>query len=105
MKSVLWPAAAPSARAPRVSSRPVRAYFASDNYAPVLPEVMEALAAANHGHDRAYGADAVTARVEALLREELGEDARVFLVFNGTGANVVALRSMLQPWHGVVCAD
>ena len=83
----------------------MRAFFNSDNYAPVLPEVMAALAAANEGHAPAYGADAVTARVEARLREELGEDARAFLVLNGTGANVVALRSMLRPWQGVVCAD
>ena len=53
----------------------MRAFFNSDNYAPVLPEVMAALAAANEGHAPAYGADAVTARVEARLREELGEDA------------------------------
>jgi threonine aldolase len=26
-------------------------------------------------------------------------------VFNGTGANVVGLRSMLRPWQGVVCAE
>jgi threonine aldolase len=83
----------------------MRAYFNSDNYAPVLPEVMAALAAANEGHAPAYGADAVTARVEALLREQLGDEARAFLVLNGTGANVVALRSMLKPWQGVVCAE
>jgi threonine aldolase len=83
----------------------MRAFFNSDNYAPVLPEVMAALAAVNEGHAPAYGADPVTARVEARLREELGEDARAFLVLNGTGANVVALRSMLRPWQGVVCAE
>ena len=83
----------------------MRAFFNSDNYAPVLPEVMAALAAVNEGHAPAYGADAVTARVEALLREQLGDEARAFLVLNGTGANVVALRSMLRPWQGVVCAE
>jgi threonine aldolase len=83
----------------------VRAYFNSDNYAPVLPEVMAALAAANEGHAPAYGADAVTARVEASIREAFGERARAFLVLNGTAANVVALRSMLRPWQGVVCAE
>jgi threonine aldolase len=83
----------------------MRAYFNSDNYAPVLPEVMAAIAAANDGHAPAYGADAVTARFESLLREELGDQARAFLVLNGTGANVIALRAMLQPWQGVVCAE
>jgi threonine aldolase len=83
----------------------VRAYFNSDNYAPVLPEVMEALGAVNAGHEPAYGADAVTARVDALLKGEFGEHAHAFLVLNGTGANVVGLRALLQPWQGVVCAE
>jgi threonine aldolase len=83
----------------------MRAYFNSDNYAPVLPEVMDALAAANTGHEPAYGNDSATERVEALLRREFGEQAHSFLVFNGTGANVVGLRALLRPWEGVVCAE
>jgi threonine aldolase len=83
----------------------MRAHFNSDNYAPVLSEVMDALAAANHGHEPAYGADSVTARVEALLRREFGEASHAFLVLNGTGANVVGLRALLRPWQGVVCAE
>ena len=83
----------------------MRAYFNSDNYAPALPEVMAALAAVNEGHAPAYGADAVTARLRERMREELGPDAEPFLVLNGTAANVVALRAMLRPWQGVVCAQ
>ena len=83
----------------------MRAFFNSDNYAPVLPEVMEALAAVNRGHEPAYGADSVTARVQELLRREFGEGSHAFLVFNGTGANVVGLRALLRPWQGVVCAE
>ncbi|HEV2813339.1 MAG TPA: aminotransferase class I/II-fold pyridoxal phosphate-dependent enzyme [Solirubrobacteraceae bacterium] len=77
--------------------------FGSDNHAGVLPEVLDAIAAANHGHAHSYGDDAWTERVRDRLRAELGGDA--FLVFNGTGANVVALRAMCRPWEGVVCAD
>ena len=83
----------------------MRAHFNSDNYAPVLPEVMAALAAVNEGHAPAYGGDAVTARAHAALRAEFGEHAHPFLVLTGTGANVVSLRAMLKPWQGVVCAD
>jgi threonine aldolase len=79
--------------------------FASDNYAPILPEAMEAIAAANHGHAVSYGADSWTSRLDARVRELFGGSAVVFPVFNGTGANVVGLRSMLRPWQGVVCAD
>ncbi len=81
----------------------MRGYFSSDNYAPALPEVIDAVAAVNHGHEPAYGADSVTARVRELLRDELGGEA--FLVLNGTGANVVALRALLKPWQAVICAE
>ncbi len=79
--------------------------FASDNYAPALPEALAAIAAANHGHAISYGADPVTDRLAALVRSQFGEDAVGFPVFNGTGANVVGLRAMLRPWQGVVCAE
>jgi threonine aldolase len=79
--------------------------FASDNYAGALPEVLDAIAAANSGHAPAYGNDEWTARAEARFRHEFGDDARSYLVFNGTGANVVGLRALTQPWDAVVCAE
>jgi len=79
--------------------------FGSDNHAGVLPDVLDAIAAANHGRAHAYGDDDWTRRCEERFRAEFGPDARAFLVFNGTGANVVALQAMLRPWEGVVCAE
>jgi threonine aldolase len=79
--------------------------FASDNYAGAHPAVLEAVAAANAGHARAYGADDWTARVEERLRAELGDGARTFLVFNGTGANVLAIRAACGAAGAVVCAE
>jgi threonine aldolase len=79
--------------------------FGSDNHAGVLPEVLEAIAAVNDGHMPSYGHDEVTARVEELFRREFGDDAETFFVFNGTGANVLALRTLCKPWEGVVCAE
>jgi threonine aldolase len=78
--------------------------FASDNYAGVHPAVLTALAAANGGHQVAYGEDVYTARLRQLIRAEFGSTADVFPVFNGTGANVVALTAMLPRWGAVVCA-
>src|SRR4051794_40914954 len=77
--------------------------FASDNYAGVHPDVMDAIVAANHEHVRSYGDDPVTERLRARLRDEFGPEARGYVVFNGTGANVVAMRALLRPWEGVVC--
>ncbi len=78
--------------------------FASDNYAAAHPDVLAAIAEANDGHAPAYGADPWTARAEELLREHFGDGARAFLVFNGTGANVLCFRAMCRPWESVLCA-
>jgi threonine aldolase len=78
--------------------------FASDNHAGVHPEVMEAIAAANEGHAAAYGGDPWTARAQQRFREHFGAGAHAFPVFNGTGANVLCLEALTQPWQGVVCA-
>jgi threonine aldolase len=80
------------------------ASFASDNHAGVHPEVLAAIVEANSGPAPAYGDDAWTARATELLRREFGPDAGVFLVFNGTGANVVGLQAMMRPYEAVVCA-
>jgi len=79
--------------------------FASDNYAPILPEALDAIAAVNHGHAVSYGADETTARLQTVVEHHFGAQATVFPVFNGTGANVVGLRAMLRPWQGVICAE
>ena len=83
---------------------PARIDFGSDNYAGAHPEVLAALAEANGGHVTAYGADPYTARLADVLSDRFGRSAQVFPVFNGTGANVVALQSMLPRWGAVVCA-
>lgn len=77
--------------------------FASDNYAGVHPEVIEAIAAANGGHQSSYGADEYTARLQEVMRGHFGPEAVTFPVFNGTGANVVALQSMIPRWGAVIC--
>jgi len=79
--------------------------FASDNHAGALPEVMEAIAAANVGHAVSYGGDDWTGRVETLLSAQFGDEATAALVFNGTGANVVALQALCRPYEAAICAS
>lgn len=79
-------------------------HFASDNYAGVHPQVLAAIAEANRGHVSGYGDDPYTALAEATFRTLLGDDARVFFAFNGTGANVIALAAALRPYQAVICA-
>ncbi|NNC12336.1 low specificity L-threonine aldolase [Planctomonas sp. JC2975] len=79
--------------------------FASDNYAGAHPEIIDAIVAANSGHQISYGEDAYTERLHEVFAEQFGEQVEVFPVFNGTGANVTALQSMLPRWGAVVAAS
>ena len=79
--------------------------FASDNYAGVHPEVMARMAEVNQGHQVAYGDDTETARFQEIVKELFGKNAVGFPVFNGTGANVIALQSAVKRWEAVICAE
>lgn len=78
--------------------------FASDNYAGIHPSVLDALAQVNHGHQSAYGDDDVTRKFQALVKRLFGRNAVGFPVFNGTGANVVALQAAIPRWGAVINA-
>jgi threonine aldolase len=77
--------------------------FASDNNAGVHPELLAAIAAANGGHQLGYGEDVYTTRLAQVMAEHFGEGVEAFPVFNGTGANVLSLQSMLPRWGAVIC--
>ena len=79
--------------------------FASDNFAGAHPRVVEAVAAANVGHVMAYGEDPYTAECEARFRDLFGPTTETFLAFTGTGANVLALATMLKPAQAIVCTN
>jgi threonine aldolase len=79
--------------------------FASDNYAGMHPEVLAALTEANGGHQISYGEDVYTERLHEVMRAEFGDRAEVFPVFNGTGANVVSLTSLVPRWGAVVATS
>lgn len=83
---------------------PTRRDFASDNHAGVLPEAMAAISEANRGHLTSYGEDPYTAALGELARTMFGERATIHPVFNGTGANVVALAAACERWEAAICA-
>ena len=78
-------------------------HFASDNYAGIYPEALAALLAANDGHVRSYGDDEWTRQAADRLRELFETDCDVYFVFNGTAANSLALASLCQSYHSVIC--
>jgi threonine aldolase len=79
--------------------------FASDNYSGICPDAWAAMQAANRGHASAYGDDGWTAVASETFRELFETDCEVFFAFNGTAANSLALASLCQSYHGVICCD
>ncbi len=82
-----------------------RTQFASDNTAGICPEGLDALQAANAGWLPSYGNDALTLAVCDRLRELFETDCDVYFVFNGTAANSLALATMCQSYHSVICTE
>ncbi|MEX0589864.1 MAG: low specificity L-threonine aldolase [Xanthobacteraceae bacterium] len=78
-------------------------YFASDNAAPVAPEILQALARANTGFSPAYGNDDWTRAVERRMSELFEREVATFLVATGTAANALAVAHCCQPWNSVLC--
>ncbi len=79
--------------------------FASDNYAGVHPEIMDALIRANTGHAGSYGSDDYTARAVGKFREYFGDDIEVFMVYNGTAANVLGLSTLTRSFNSIICSS
>jgi threonine aldolase len=77
--------------------------FASDNIIGASAPVLQAILDANDGAQPAYGADALTARVEERLAGIFERDVAVFLAASGTGANALALSAIVPPYGMCVC--
>lgn len=79
--------------------------FASDNNSGVHPLVMDAVIKANENHAVGYGDDPWTAAAVTKIKEIFGEKASPFFVFNGTGANSVALQAVTRSFNSILCAE
>jgi threonine aldolase len=79
--------------------------FGSDNHSGVHPQILEAIAMANVGHVPSYGTDDVSIETQGIFKQKFGAQAQAHFVFNGTAANVMALRLMCDTFHSVLCSD
>ena len=80
--------------------------FASDNYSGICPEALEYLLRSNQSGDASsYGDDPWTQRAADSFRALFETDCEVFFVFNGTAANSLALASLCQSYHSVICHE
>lgn len=82
-----------------------RKSFGSDNHAGTHPAVMRAIVEANAGDAVAYGADPWTERAVNEIRRRSGAQGEVYLVLNGSGANVLGLGLLLGRHEAVICAE
>ncbi len=79
--------------------------FGSDNHAGVHPELIKAMLECNIEHAASYGTDDYSARAIESFRHHFGEQTEVFFVFNGTAANVLALRFLIERHESVFCSN
>lgn len=78
--------------------------FASDNYSGIHPRILESITKANIGHVMGYGDDPYTLEAKRILMKEFEAEEVVF-VYNGTGANVLSLDSMVEKYSSILCAE
>jgi len=79
--------------------------FASDNNSGVHSDVMDAILSVNRGHVVGYGDDEHTATAIRKFKETLGSEVEVLFVYNGTGANVIAIQTLTRPFNSVICSN
>lgn len=79
--------------------------FGSDNNSGVHPNVLEAVIAANHHHSIGYGDDPWTRETDTLFKLLFGSDCSSFLVFNGTGANTVAIQACTESHNAIIVTE
>jgi len=77
----------------------------SDNHSAVHPKIFEAMAKVNLNHDASYGTDALSRKLGERLQELTGPDWAGFHCFNGTAANVMALKAMVKSHESILCTD
>jgi Threonine aldolase len=78
--------------------------FASDNNSGIDSRVIEAINKANFEDALGYGDDEWTRQTEQLFKKTFGQNAEPFIVFNGTGANSIALQIITRPFEAIICA-
>ncbi len=79
--------------------------FASDNTSGAAPEILAALTRANDGNVPSYGADDLTAAVEAKFKEIFETDLSAHLVATGTAANSLSLACAVPPFGAVIAHE
>lgn len=79
--------------------------FGSDNNSGVHPRIMNAIVESNSDHSIGYGDDEWTHKAEIAMQTLLQTNSiKPYFVFNGTGANVIALQACTSSFNSIICA-
>lgn len=80
--------------------------FKGEVWANALPEVLEEINIANNTlNEYGYGEDSYSERVSQLLQKEFTKQIKCIFTVNGTAANIIALKSMLDRFSSVICTS
>jgi threonine aldolase len=79
--------------------------FGSDNHSGTHPQFLKAIQECNGDHEPSYGTDQYCIKAQQMMSELFGKPVETYFVFNGTGANVFALRSFVDRFESVICGD
>ncbi|NLZ72413.1 MAG: threonine aldolase, partial [Bacteroidales bacterium] len=77
--------------------------LASDNNSGVHPLILKSIQEANMNHAYGYGDDSWTRDAVKKIRELFSEDCEPLFVFNGTGANIIALQLLSHSYNSILC--
>lgn len=80
--------------------------FGSDNHSGIHPDILKAISEANVDHDLAYGDDQITQQAITKFKQLFGSDnIDVYFVLNGTGANILSLKTLTRSYNAVISAS
>ncbi len=80
--------------------------FRGEVWTNVDPDIMQAICSVNGvAVDGKVGNDGYTRDATSLMQENFNDEIRVVYAINGTAANILALKSMLDRWSTIICEE
>lgn len=79
--------------------------FGSDNHSGAHAQILKAMEKANHGYWHGYGEETYTEAIQDKVAALFGKNTHCFFLMTGTGANVLALQSLIKSYEAIFCAE
>ncbi|RYG51391.1 MAG: threonine aldolase [Chitinophagaceae bacterium] len=79
--------------------------LAGENFAGVHPALLNALIKCDIGHVWSYGGDRYSLSAIECFQNVFKQVAGVHFTFNGTGANIFGLSTVVRGFHAVLCSE